>query len=169
MGNVTEIIEDIIPPNQITDKQKSHVRRFAYRLHYTMTQHLRDVVLNSVESYKQLWEDYAIKDVTKDVDTTHDFEMSDHVTLLVEEKKPPFFFIKLTVDDEDNFIYAPFLEEIEEVILVMLDDICDNVSGIGDLVSRLDPKVVGEFKVQDIHTISKDEPQIEAARTIIKV
>jgi hypothetical protein len=55
------------------------------------------------------------------------------------------------------------------LILVMLDDICNNVAGIEDLVSRLDPKVVGEFKVQDIHTISKDEPQIEAARAVIKV
>lgn len=169
MGNVIQVVEDIIPANNITEKQNSHVRRFAYRLHFTMTQHLRDVVLNSVEAYKSLWDDYTIRDAVEEEET--DFEMQDPNAppKVAAEKKPPFFLIKLTVDFEYHFIFAPFLEEIEQVILVMLDDICDNVAGIEDLVSRLDPRVIGDIKAQEIHTISKDEPRVVAAREVVKV
>ncbi|KAG0563637.1 hypothetical protein KC19_8G047400 [Ceratodon purpureus] len=106
------------------------------------------------------------------MDVGDDFAMQDSNASTVKKddnKKPPFFLIKLAVDYEDDFVFAPFLEEIQEVVLVMLDDICDNVAGIEDLVSRLDPKIVGDFKVHDIFTISKEDARVEAARSVIKL
>ena len=172
MGNVVQVVEDIVPPNLITEQQKSHVHRFAYRLHYTMTQHLRDVVLQSVEAYKKLWDEYTIKDMVEAEDID-DFATRDPIApeeaKATEEKKPPFFFIKFTVDYEDQFVFAPTLEEIQDVVLQMLDDICDNVEGMEDLISCLDPKLIGENKPKYILTISKTDPPVEAARAVIKV
>jgi len=170
MGNVVELVEKIIPPNRVTDKQRDHVRRFAYRLHYTMTQYLHDVVLNSVASFTKLWNAYTIKEIVKDDDLDDFTDPARQPTISEPDfKKPPMFLIKLVVDWEDHFLFVPTLEEMEEVILMMFDDICDHVGGIEDLVSRLDPKIVGVEKFQDIKTIPRDHPRVETHRTIIKV
>lgn len=169
MGNVVGLVEEIIPPNRITDKQRDHVRRFAYRLHYTMTQHLRDVVLNSVAAFSKLWDAYTINDIAEEEDLDDFIDPARPPVAEPDFKNPPMFLIKLIVDWEDHFVYVPLLEEIQEVILMMLDDICERVGGIEDLVSRLDPKIVGIEKVKNIHTISRNHTQVEAHRAIIKV
>lgn len=172
MGNVVGLVEEIIPPSDITDQQKSHVRRFAYRLHFTMTQHLRDVVLNSVDAWAKLWDAYTMGEVIEDEDAD-DFVMPDNDTPLeaeVEEPKPkPYFLVKLSVDKDCKFVFVPELEEIKEVILVMLDDITLSVAGIENLVSRLDSKIVEVNKTQEIHTVTKDHLRVVAARTKIQV
>ncbi|XP_073386521.1 uncharacterized protein [Physcomitrium patens] len=171
MGNVVGLVEEIIPPSDITDQQKSHVRRFAYRLHFTMTQHLRDVVLNSVDAWAKLWDAYTMGEVIEDEDAD-DFVMPDNDTPLeaeVEEPKPkPYFLVKLSVDKDCKFVFVPELEEIKEVILVMLDDITLSVAGIENLVSRLDSKIVEVNKTQEIHTVTKDHLRVVAARTKIQ-
>jgi hypothetical protein len=168
MGNVVGLVEEIIPPNRVTNKQRDHVRRFAYRLHYTMTQHLRDVVLNSIASFTKLWDAYTIKEIVKDDDLDDFTNPLGPPIVELDFKKPPMFLIKLVVDWEDHFVFVPTLEEMEEVILMMLDDICDHVGGIEDLVSRLDPKIIGVEKFQDIKTIARDHPEVETQRLIIK-
>lgn len=169
MGNVVGLVEEIIPPNRVTDKQRDHVRRFAYRLHFTMTQHLRDVVLNSVASFTKIWDTYTIKEKVVDDDLDDYQDPAGPPSAEPEFAKPPMFRIKLAVDWEDQFVFVPTLEEMTEIILIMLDEICDRVSGVEDLVSRLDPKIVGVEKVQDIRTIPRDHPRVEAQRNIIKV
>lgn len=169
MGNVVGLVEEIIPPNRVIERQRDHVRRFAYRLHYTMTQHLRDVVLNSVASFTKIWDTYTIKENEVDDDLDDYQDPAGPPVAEPEFQMSPMFRIKLAVDWEDKFIFVPTLEEMTDIILIMLDEICDRVSGVEDLVSRLDPKIVGVEKVQDIRTIPRDHPRVEAQRNIIKV
>ena len=171
MSNVVGLVEELIPPKNVTLKQKAYLQAFANRLNYTMTQHLRDIVLHSVDSFKKLWDEYAMKDEQKEVEED-EFEVPDLASEKNEEKKfarPPFFLIKLVVNEVSQFVFIPYLEEIEETVLTMLDELCDSVEGIEDLTSRLDPRICGTKHPKFIDTIQKDHPHLLAARAAIHV
>ena len=166
------LVEEIIPPKSVTSEQKARLHALSHRLNFTMTQHLRDVILNSVESFKKLWKEYDIQD-PPGVTEVDAFEVADHnsQTEIKEQNfaRPPFFLIKLAVNELNEFIFLPFLEEIEETIMTMLDDICESVTGIDDLVSRLHPRICGLEVSKPIQTIGNDYPKVVAARIEIKV
>ncbi len=84
--------------------------------------------------------------------------------------KPPMFSIKLKVGDDNKLAFVPALEEIEETVLMMLDDLCESVTGIANLVSRLNSQFYNSHNNRKkMETVSMDEPQVITARNIIKV
>lgn len=171
MSNVVGLVEELIPPKNVTSKQKAYLQAFANRLNYTMTQHLQDIVLNSVNLFKKLWDEYTIGGEQKE-EEEDEFEVHDPASEKKEEIKfarPPFFMIKLVVNEVSQFVFIPYLEEVEETVLTMLDELCDSVEGIEDLTSRLDPRICGTKHPKFIDTIQKDHPRVLAARAVIQV
>jgi hypothetical protein len=166
------LVEELIPAKNLTRTKEERVLAFAQRLNFIMTQHLRDVVLNSISNFTRLWEHYTLVDSLQERDQMEIDGKSSAAAALEKElcSKPPMFSIKLKVSDDNKLAFVPALEEIEETVLMMLDDLCESVTGIANLVSRLNSQFYNSHNNRKkMETVSMDEPQVIAARNIIKV
>ncbi|KAH9558616.1 hypothetical protein CY35_06G017100 [Sphagnum magellanicum] len=165
------LVEELIPAKNLTRTKEEQVLAFAQCLNFIMTQHLRDVVLNSISNFTRLWEHYTLADSLQERDQMEIDGKSSAAAALEKElcSKPPMFSIKLKVGDDNKLAFVPALEEIEETVLMMLDDLCESVTGIANLVSRLNSQFYNSHNNRKkMETVSMDEPQVITARNIIK-
>jgi hypothetical protein len=175
---VVAMVDELAPPTtEFSGASLEKLRGFVRRLSLTMTQQLLDVLVQSMDMYKNLWEQYS------EIQQSNSLNNGEYSEGLTEDKSSsantlpitdtetlhlmPMFNIKLKVEGE-HFIFEPTLSLIESTVLLLLDSILSAVKGIEDLQSRVTTiSTIYQFKV--MKSLDNDDTRFLTIRKTIQV
>lgn len=179
------MIEELTPSHEeFLEHWKQQLLTLVRRLSMTMTEHLLEVVLQSLRKYRKLWSDYLVSiDWTPVVDRNALQNKEDVVTEVAEmvvanegQQFPdvplrflanPMFKVFLKVE-ADNFVFEPALAAVEETVLGGLDAIVRAVTGLHELESRC-TTLCATYDEREMKVIAADSPVIVSIREFIQV
>ncbi|KAH7297912.1 hypothetical protein KP509_25G018200 [Ceratopteris richardii] len=150
---VVAMIDELAPPTtEFSGAALEKLQRFVHRLSLLMTQQLLDVVLQSIDKYRRLWEQYTRpgNDTLTDAETNTAKTTDERKVMLNLNLQNlysmPMFKTKLKIEGHD-FLFDPSLALIGNTVLLLLDSILLAVKGIEDLQSRVTTiSTIYEFK-----------------------
>ena len=175
---VVAMIDELAPPTtQLCGTSLEKLRGFVRRLSLTMTQQLLDVLVQSMDMYKNLWEQYSAIQPSHNLDREEYSESSNEdgsksaSTLHIADTETlhlmPMFNVKLKVEG-GHFIFEPSLSLIESTVLLLLDSILSSVKGIEDLQSRV-TTISTIYQFKEMKSLDRDDIQFITVRKTIQV